>query len=127
MTGLVNGAKYFFAVKSYNSTKTVESSFSNEVNTIVPTPSTITADFSANATTGNPGMVVSFTPVTTGTISQWSWSFGDGGTSTASNPSHTYNLAGSYTVGLTVTGADGTANKIIRILLRWLIRLSHRL
>lgn len=113
ITGLQNGTKYFFAVKSYDNTKTAESTFSNEINAIVPTPITVTADFTASATSGDPGMVVSFTPVTTGTISQWSWNFGDGATSTAQNPTHTYNLAGSYTVSLTVTGADGTASKSV--------------
>lgn len=112
MTGLQDGAKYFFAVKAYNLTKTIESSYSNEVSATVPALSTMTADFTASKTSGNPGMVVSFTPVTTGTISQWSWDFGDGGTSTAQNPTHTYNLAGAYTVGLTVSGTNGSANKI---------------
>ncbi len=113
ITGLQNGTKYFFAVKSYDTTKTAESSFSNEINAIVPALTTVTADFTASATSGDPGMVVSFTPVTTGTISQWSWDFGDGATSTAQNPTHTYNLAGSYTVSLTVSGADGTASKSV--------------
>jgi PKD repeat protein len=40
-----------------------------------------------------------------GTISGWSWDFGDGNTSTAQNPSHTY-TAGTYTVTLTVTDND---------------------
>jgi PKD repeat protein len=35
------------------------------------------------------------------------WNFGDGGTSTALNPSHTYAVAGSYTVTLTVTDQAG--------------------
>ncbi len=35
------------------------------------------------------------------------WAFGDGGTSTATNPSHTYTTPGTYTVALTVTTADG--------------------
>ncbi|MCP4091516.1 MAG: PKD domain-containing protein, partial [Gammaproteobacteria bacterium] len=33
----------------------------------------------------------------------WQWDFGDGNTSTQQNPEHTYQNAGSYTVGLTVT------------------------
>ncbi|RKZ10997.1 hypothetical protein DRQ50_14090, partial [bacterium] len=36
------------------------------------------------------------------------WTFGDGGTSTAQNPSHTYNAAGTYNVGLTATNAQGS-------------------
>jgi PKD repeat protein len=39
-------------------------------------------------------------------IVSWNWNFGDGGTSTSQNPSHTYSANGSYTVSLTVS--DGT-------------------
>jgi len=42
-----------------------------------------------------------------GSIVAWSWDFGDGATSTAQNPSHTYAADGTYTVGLTVTDDDG--------------------
>ncbi len=112
MPGLQDGATYFIAVKAYNIAKTTESSYSNEVSATIPTASTVSADFTASKTSGNPGMVVSFTPVTTGTISQWSWDFGDGGTSTAQNPTHTYNLAGVYSVSLTVNGPNGSANKV---------------
>lgn len=35
------------------------------------------------------------------------WDFGDGGTSTEVNPSHTYAAGGAYTVKLTVTSDDG--------------------
>ncbi len=42
-----------------------------------------------------------------GAIEGWSWSFGDGASSVARSPSHTYSQAGTYTVGLTVTDDDG--------------------
>jgi hypothetical protein len=35
------------------------------------------------------------------------WNFGDGGTSTAVSPTHSYNTAGSFAVNLTVTDANG--------------------
>jgi PKD repeat protein len=38
-----------------------------------------------------------------GAIASYAWTFGDGGTSTAANPSHTYTSAGTYTARLTVT------------------------
>lgn len=56
------------------------------------------------------GLTCTFTDASTdidGTIVSRSWSFGDGGTSTAQNPSRTYASAGTYTVGLTVTDDDG--------------------
>jgi PKD repeat protein len=42
----------------------------------------------------------------------YSWSFGDGGTSTATNPAHTYAAAGSYTVTLTVTDGGGLSDSV---------------
>ncbi len=42
-----------------------------------------------------------------GTLVSREWRFGDGTTSTATNPSHSYDAAGSYAVELTVTDDDG--------------------
>ena len=50
---------------------------------------------------------VAFTDMSTGEgITTWDWTFGDDGTSTDQNPTHTYTAAGTYTVSLTV--GDGT-------------------
>src|SRR5882724_5436863 len=52
------------------------------------------------------GLTCSFTSTSSdpdGTITAYSWTFGDGATSTAQNPSHTYAAGGTYTVTLTVT------------------------
>ena len=57
------------------------------------------------------GLAVNFTDSSTdsdGTIVSRAWNFGDGGTSTATNPSHTYAAAGTYSVSLKVTD-NGTA------------------
>jgi Subtilase family/MAM domain, meprin/A5/mu/Secretion system C-terminal sorting domain/PKD domain len=51
-----------------------------------------TVDFTNNSTYG----------------SSYLWDFGDGNTSTSTNPSNTYTAGGSYTVLLTVTGLCGT-------------------
>jgi len=59
------------------------------------------------------GLTVSFTNSSTdtgGTISSYAWDFGDGGTSTAQNPSHTYAAGGTYNVKLTVTDNLGASN-----------------
>ena len=45
-----------------------------------------------------------------GTIVSRSWDFGDGGTSTATNPSHTFAANGTYNVSLTVTDNGGLQN-----------------
>lgn len=43
-------------------------------------------------------------------INSWSWDFGDGGVSTAQNPSHTYTSAGTFNVTLLLTDANGCAS-----------------
>jgi PKD repeat protein len=70
------------------------------------------ADFAASPLSGNLPLSVAFTDMSTGNPTTWSWDFGDGVTSTQQNPSHTYTLAGIYTVSLTVTNAYGTATKV---------------
>ena len=71
-----------------------------------------TADFSATPTSGTDPLDVSFTDLSTGEPTSWNWDFGDGSTSTAQNPSHTYNTPGTYAVTLTVTNADGSDEEI---------------
>jgi gliding motility-associated-like protein len=57
---------------------------------------------------------VNFTDNSTGTITQWSWDFGDGSPlSTSQNPSHCYTTSGTYTVTLTVTTASGCTSTIV--------------
>lgn len=43
-------------------------------------------------------------------VTHWLWEFGDGATSTAQNPVHTYAAPGNYTVRLTVYGPNGTSS-----------------
>ena len=47
-----------------------------------------------------------------GPISGYAWTFGDGGTATGPNPTHTYAAAGSYNVTLTVTDGNGATNAV---------------
>jgi PKD repeat protein len=51
---------------------------------------------------------VGFTDQSTGSPTSWSWDFGDGGTATTANPSHTYSTAGTYDVSLTATNGSGS-------------------
>ncbi len=71
-------------------------------------PPAPTADFSWSQPSA---LNVTFTDASTGTISQWAWDFGDGASSSAQNPSHTYATAGTYSVKLTVTNAGGSTSK----------------
>ncbi len=40
-------------------------------------------------------------------VASWQWSFGDGGSSSARHPNHSYGNAGSFSVSLTVTDDEG--------------------
>jgi len=74
-----------------------------------------TAAFSWSPEPQDEGSPVAFTDESTdsdGTIASWSWDFGDGGTSTAQSPSHTYSDGGIYTVQLTVTDDDGSTDTV---------------
>jgi len=70
--------------------------------------STVTANFTASSTTVVVGSSVTFTDQSIGAITSRNWTFGGGtpGTSTATNPTITYNSVGDYNVSLTVS--DGT-------------------
>ncbi len=65
------------------------------------------ADFEASALTTCDG-VVSFTDLSANIPFGWSWNFGDGGTSVAKNPTHTYTTDGTYDVQLIATNAYGS-------------------
>ena len=71
----------------------------------VPAPA---ANFTADVTSGTAPLTVRFTDTSTGEITVWSWSFGDGNTSTEQNPVHTYGAPGNYTVNLTVSTGTGS-------------------
>jgi PKD repeat protein len=66
------------------------------------------AGFVASPTNGTVPLTVAFTNNSLGSFTSQLWSFGDGATSTAANPSHTYTNAGSFSVSLTVFGANGS-------------------
>jgi gliding motility-associated-like protein len=50
--------------------------------------------------------------ISSGNVVAWDWDFGDGGTSSLQNPSHTYTQSGTYNVSLSVTSDSGCVNTI---------------
>jgi PKD repeat protein len=66
------------------------------------------ANFTANVTTGLSPMNVKFTDQSTNSPTSWSWTFGDGNTSTSQNPTHLYVGNGLRTVSLTATNSNGS-------------------
>ncbi|XVV00527.1 ThuA domain-containing protein [Actinosynnema sp. CA-248983] len=75
------------------------------------------AQASATPSSGGTPLTVAFSSAGSrdpeGGALTYRWTFGDGGTSTQANPSHTYTTSGTFNVQLTVTdptGKTGTAN-----------------
>lgn len=79
--------------------------------TIVINPLPLAAYTSANTCQAQPAI---FTDNSTGSPATWNWSFGDGGTSTAQNPTHPYALPGTYPTTLIVNTAAGCADTATR-------------
>lgn len=76
-------------------------------NYVTVSPSPPIALFSANTTTGKKDLRVEFTNESI-RYSSSSWNFGDGNTSSDTNPIHTYTTSGTFDVSLSVTGDAGT-------------------
>jgi len=70
------------------------------------------ANFTSDVTAGKSPLSVTFTDQSTGFPTSWLWEFGDGITSTAQNPTHTFSTTGTdtltYTVNLTATNSAGS-------------------
>ena len=85
-------------------------------NYISVTPAAPVAAFTGTPLSGTAPHDVMFTDSSTGTsITNRRWDFGDGNISnyaTATNPSHRYANAGTYTVNLTVTNAGGSNSQL---------------
>ncbi len=99
---------YLVTLTAFSKSEKKKSSASNSVSiTATNTGGGSGSGIDFNYSPSNPsvGDLVSFSSV--GTDSTVSWNFGDGGSSSSLNPSHTFNSAGSFQVSLT----DGSSNK----------------
>jgi PKD repeat protein len=97
--GSFNGSDHYPIVGDYN---------------VVVVPTGPAAIFSGAPTNGMAPLTVMFTDGSAGSISNRTWTFGDGGTSntTATSVQYTYNAAGTNTVRLIVSGLGGSATNI---------------
>lgn len=107
--GLVTGTADADNARSINNTRTTVSQWRTAVVGLSPT-----SDFSYNCELLN----CAFTDSSSSgeLITQWSWDFGDGASSTLQNPTHVYSGAGSYDVQLTISDITGASSSIIQTL-----------
>ncbi len=70
----------------------------------------------AGSTNCSNNSTFTFNNTSTGTGNTYLWNFGDGDTSSAINPSHTYSLEGTYTVQLLVIGSNGCRDSISKVI-----------
>jgi len=77
----------------------------------------VSATFTTNKSSGTAPLTVQFNDTSTGPVTAWLWTFGDGANSTEQNPVHTYTTAGTYTAALNASNAvfNGTAMRTIRV------------
>lgn len=102
---LTNGFSNYASVGNYVLTGSVVPTNANQAPLAVAT---------AGITSGVAPLPVNFSSVGSldadGSIVSYAWNFGDGDTSSAANPSHTYASAGSYTATLVVSDNGGLSS-----------------
>jgi PKD repeat protein len=94
---------------NFNVTLKVTNGFgcSSELTKAVTVYAAPTAGFTATEVCR--GSATTFSNSSTGATG-YAWAFGDGGTSTSANPSYTYGAAGTYTVSMVATSANGCSS-----------------
>lgn len=104
----VNPLHTYLAAGTYTVTLTVTDNAgashtkSTAINVAVATPNVAPL---ASFTAISNALLASFTDASSdsdGSVAAWAWDFGDGVTSTLKNPTHSYSIAGTYKVSLTV-------------------------
>ncbi|MGW8160339.1 MAG: PKD domain-containing protein [Desulfoprunum sp.] len=113
ISGLDENTTYYFALTAVNGTE--ESGYSNIVavnatstDTTLPTPVLLTAVITTPSQTGVAPFILTFDGTqSTGSITSYAWSFGDGNTAIGATATHTYQAAGTYTATLAVKDASG--------------------
>lgn len=78
-------------------------------NATITSPAAVTPSYNMSNNTPEVNESVSFTNTSAGAM-QYEWDFGDGNTSSAASPSHTYTVVGFYAVTLTAYNFEGCSN-----------------
>lgn len=89
---------------------------SKTITSLIHITTGVKADFSnSTSKTCNAPAAINFSNKSTGTGTlNYHWDFGDGSTSLSANPSHTYDVSGSFTVSLIVTNATGCTDTLVK-------------
>jgi len=124
-SSLQNPSHTFLAAGNYTTTLTVtdsrQSSSSASVKITVLQRAQLVAYIFATPTNGTAPLTVTFSSRVAGGTAPYSfaWSFGDGGSSTAPLPVHTYSTPGAYNASLLVTdGAGAMATAAIQVVVK---------
>lgn len=109
--GVVNGVPFGpLATTTYTVVGTTPEGCFNEDEVTVTVNPSMTVSFTADELIGCAPFTVNFTSLVPGAI--YNWNFGDGGSSSASAPSHTYLTAGEFSVSLNMTNAAGCSGAV---------------
>jgi len=106
-SGLTEDADITFSSKTFDLSGNANATFVNQTAHTGTCGVAPVAAFSADDTTVCTVTTVTFTDASTNTPTNWSWDFGDGNTSILQNPTHIFNITGSYTVNLTANNTYG--------------------
>jgi PKD repeat protein len=103
-------------------TATDDLGVSNSTSQTITVDAAPTPSFTASSTTPAAGSAVSFdadsSSDSVGTITSYTWSFGDGSTAAGPAPTHVFAASGTYTVVLTVSnnaGQSATTSRIVTV------------
>ncbi|RZN81367.1 MAG: PKD domain-containing protein [Winogradskyella sp.] len=108
------GGNYVVSLTVFDNNTGCGSTTTQLIQVTVPFPS-----YTSDVQSGQVPLTTNFTDTSLvsglQSITDWSWDFGDGNTSTAQNPTHTYINSGSYDVNLTITLENGCTDNITMI------------
>jgi len=118
-TTIANASHTYFVVGTYSVTLTVwdGTTSSSVTHSIVVNPKPIVSFIASDSSVSCAPKTVTFNNTTTlGTAGAgtYSWDFGDGGTSTATSPTYTYNVPGVYNVTLVAVNSGGCTQSLTK-------------
>ena len=107
---LIDSVVYYVNVKAKNGVGTWSGVGSSDG--ILVSGGCPAVDFTASPRSGYRPLTVQFTDQTVGSVLAHLWDFGDGVTSTLTNPQHIYDVTGVFSVTLTVTGSVASNTRV---------------